>query len=113
IFGNPGDNIWGWRFEGHHVSFNFSSKDNRLVSGSPGFMGSNPAVVQSGPKKGLEIMKNESSLGFELLHSLTAEQKQKAIFSARAPGDIVTGSSRRAMIQSLQGIVYSELNTEQ
>ena len=76
-------------------------------------MGSNPAVVQSGPKKGLEIMKNESSLGFELLHSLTPEQKQKAIFSARAPGDIVTASSRKAMIQTLQGIVYSELNGQQ
>jgi hypothetical protein len=113
IFGNPGDSIWGWRFEGHHVSFNFSSQNNRLVSGSPGFMGSNPAVVQSGMQKGLQILKEESLLGFELLHSLTAEQKQKAIFSTRAPGDIVTASSRKAMIQSLQGIVYSDLNSKQ
>ena len=33
IFGNPAaDAIWGWRLEGHHLSFNFSSEDNRLVS---------------------------------------------------------------------------------
>ncbi|MBD0279928.1 MAG: DUF3500 domain-containing protein [Flavisolibacter sp.] len=113
IFGNPADSIWGWRFEGHHVSFNFSSQRNQLISGSPGFLGANPAVVLSGPQKGLQILKDESSLGFELLHSLTAEQKQKAIISVKAPGDIITGSNRKAMIESLQGITYNELNSEQ
>lgn len=95
------------------MSFNFFSQNNRLTSGTPGFIGSNPAVVQSGPQKGLQILKDESSLGFELLHSLTAEQKQKAIISAKAPGDIITGSNRKAMIQAQQGILYSDLNTKQ
>jgi len=113
IFGNPVDSIWGWRFEGHHVSFNFSSQNNTLVSGSPGFMGANPAVVQSGPQQGLEVLKDESSLGFELLHSLTVEQKQKAIISSKAPGDIVTASSRKAMIQKPQGILYADLNSNE
>ncbi len=113
IFGNPADSIWGWRLDGHHVSFNFSSQNNRLISGSPGFLGSNPAVVLSGPQKGLQIMKDESSLGFELLHSLSAKQKQKAVFSARAPGDIITRTDRKAAIQTLQGIVYSELSGKQ
>ena len=58
IFGDPADSIWGWRLEGHHISFNFSAKDNRLVSGTPGFMGSNPAIVLSGPEKGKEILKD-------------------------------------------------------
>jgi hypothetical protein len=36
IFGNPTtDKIWGWRLEGHHIAFNFSSEDNRLVFGNP------------------------------------------------------------------------------
>ena len=39
IFGNPAtDAIWGWRLEGHHLSFNFSSENNRLVSGTPSFL---------------------------------------------------------------------------
>ena len=113
IFGNPADSIWGWRLEGHHVSLNFSSQGNQLISGSPGFMGANPAVVLSGPQKGLQILKDETALGFELLHSLTGEQKQKAIIGSRAPGDIITGADRKAMIQSLQGITYNELNNEQ
>jgi hypothetical protein len=37
IFGEPGEkNIWGWRFEGHHVSFHFSAQNNTLVAGTPG-----------------------------------------------------------------------------
>ncbi|MBO9681863.1 MAG: DUF3500 domain-containing protein [Flavisolibacter sp.] len=114
IFGNPAsDKIWGWRLEGHHISFNFSSENNQLVSATPGFIGSNPAVVLSGPEKGLEILKDETELGFNLLHSLNASQKEKAIINKRAPGDIITASSRKAMIENPQGILYSELNAIQ
>src|SRR3954468_17919364 len=42
IFGLPGNNnTWGWRFEGHHICFNFSAVDKKLVSGTPGFFGAN------------------------------------------------------------------------
>jgi hypothetical protein len=84
-----------------------------LVSGTPGFIGSNPAVVLSGPEKGLEILKDETQLGFNLLHSLNADQKQKAVMSVKAPGDIITASDRKAMIENPQGILYSGLNSQQ
>jgi len=114
IFGNPAtDAIWGWRLEGHHLSFNFSSKDNRLVSGTPSFLGSNPAVVLSGSEKGKYILKDEADLGFALLHSLNKEQKDKAIISNEAPGEILTAASRHAMINDPKGILYSELESPQ
>ncbi len=114
IFGDPArDTIWGWRFEGHHISFHFSSDDNRLISGTPGFLGSNPAVVLSGPEKGKYVLKDETELGFALLHTLTAKQLETAIISNNAPGDIVTASSRKAMIQNPKGILYSDLDTAQ
>src|SRR6185436_12341723 len=98
VFGNPAtDSIWGWRLEGHHISFNFSTKNNRLVSGTPGFLGANPAIVLSGPEKGKQILKDETELGFALLHSLDAKQMEKAIIDDKAPGDIITASSRKAM----------------
>ncbi|MCW3105833.1 MAG: hypothetical protein JWQ09_339, partial [Segetibacter sp.] len=32
IFGEPSKtSIWGWRLDGHHLSFSFSSEDNKLV----------------------------------------------------------------------------------
>ena len=71
IFGNPAlDSIWGWRLEGHHISLNFSVKNNSLVAGTPGFLGTNPAIVLSGPEKGKYILKNETELGVSLVQSL-------------------------------------------
>ena len=114
IFGNPAaDSIWAWRFEGHHVAFNFASKNNRLISATPGFLGSNPAIVLSGPEKGKQILKDESELGFALLHSLDTKQMEKAIINVAAPSEIITGDSRKAMISDLKGIMYNELNKEQ
>lgn len=114
IFGNPNtDAIWGWRLEGHHVAFNFSSKDNRLVSGTPGFLGSNPAIVLSGSEKGKYILKDEAELGLSVLQSLSKDQKDKAIISNEAPGEIFTATSRNAMINDLKGILFNELENQQ
>ncbi len=114
IFGNPAsDSIWGWRIEGHHVAFNFSTKNNQLISGTPGFLGSNPAIVLSGPDKGKQILQDESELGFALLHSLDSKQMEKAIINMTAPAEILTGDSRKAMINDPRGIRYNELNKEQ
>lgn len=114
IFGDPvADSAWGWRFEGHHVAFNFSSDNNQLVSGTPGFMGSNPAIVLSGPEKGKQILRDETELGFALLHSLDATQIEKAVIDKTAPAEILTAASRKAMISDLKGILFSDLTTKQ
>jgi hypothetical protein len=114
IFGNPAtDAIWAWRLEGHHLSFNFSSENDRLVSGTPSFFGSNPAVVLSGSEKGKYILKDEADLGFALLHSLNKAQMDKAIISNEAPGEILTAASRSAMINDPKGILYNELESPQ
>lgn len=114
IFGEPSEkSIWGWRLEGHHLSLNFSSANNILVSGTPGFLGSNPAIVPSGPEQGKQILKDETVKAFELLHSLDKTQLQKAISPVSVPGDILTFVSRKASIKEQQGISFSQLNKEQ
>lgn len=114
IFGLPGNNTtWGWRFEGHHICFNFSAKDKKLVSGTPGFLGANPAVVRSGPRKGLQVLKEETETGFALLHSLTKEQLKKAMIDTTAPADIITFINRKAMIDHRAGVLYSEMTIKQ
>jgi len=114
VFGEPSnDAIWGWRFEGHHISLNFSSENNQLVSGTPSFLGTNPAIVLSGPEKGKQILKDETELGLQVLQSLDESQKKKAIIADRAPADIITGNDRKAMINDPRGILYSELNSSQ
>lgn len=110
IFGIPADStIWGWRFEGHHVSFNFSANDNSLVSGTPGFLGTNPAIVLEGPQKGKEILKEEKEKGFTLLRSLTPDQLKTAIIDSVAPAEIITRNDRKAMIEHPAGLSYSQM----
>ncbi len=114
IFGIPHDNtICGWRLDGHHVSFNFSANNGKLVAGTPGFLGANPAVVQQGAEKGKEVLKEEREAGFALLHSLTKEELTRAIIDTNAPGDIITYTHRKAMIAKSEGLLYTEMSSAQ
>lgn len=114
IFGEPGArNPWGWRMEGHHLSLNFSALDGALVSGTPSFMGSNPAVVPEGPKKGLQILREETELGFQLLNSLEQEQLKVALVAEKAPADIITGNKRTAWLQDPPGLSFTQLKPAQ
>jgi hypothetical protein len=114
IFGMPSSKtIWGWRFEGHHISFNFSFNKKTLVAGTPGFLGSNPAIVLSGPMAGKQVLKKESDAGFALLNSLSNAQIKKALIDTAAFPDILTLNKRNAMLGTPVGIRYSELSGEQ
>jgi hypothetical protein len=114
IFGQPeAGSVWGWRFEGHHISYSFSANKNQLVSGTPGFFGSNPAIVKEGPEKGRQILKREADLAFDLLHSLTAMQKETAILPGTAPNDILSFVQKNPAIENNQGIRYNDLDAAQ
>ncbi len=114
LFGSPSEkNAWGWRLEGHHLSFTFSAKNNKLVSATPGFLGAHPAIVPDGPQKGKAALAEETNRGFALIKSLNKEQLAQAMIGDRALPDIVTFVSRRAYIEKPQGILYSALDKEQ
>lgn len=114
IFGTPSSkNIWGWRFEGHHVSFTFSFNRKSLIAGTPGFMGSNPAIVLLGPQKGKQVLKQEADRGFDLLNSLTSAQLKLAIIDTVAFADILSFDKRNALMAEPAGIKYSQLSNAQ
>ena len=57
FYGDPSkDDPWGWSFEGHHVSLNFTVVGKK-ISYTPRFFGANPAIVKDGPKKGTRALK--------------------------------------------------------
>lgn len=114
IYGDPSSkNPWGWKIEGHHVSFSFTSATGKIISSTPSFLGSNPALVMSGTEKGKEVLKRESALGFKLVNSLDTNQLAKARFSDDAPAEIMTGNQRKAGVLEPRGIQRQELTTEQ
>ena len=113
IFGTPTDDQpWGWRMEGHHLSFNFTSVSNE-ISVTPAFMGANPGKVPSGEKKGLRVLRAEEDMGRAFVKSLTSEQQKTAIISKEAPDEVVTGAARKASLEKFEGIKFNALNASQ
>ena len=114
IFGKPSeDSFWGWRFEGHHLSLSFSSADNKIVSSTPSFWGSNPAIVDVEGFDKQEVLKLEQDLGFKLVNSLSQDQLKIARFSDTAPNEIITKNNRLAHNLEPKGISYKSLNDDQ
>lgn len=114
IFGTPSKNTpWGWRLEGHHLSLNFSTVDNKLQSSTPSFFGSNPATVPSGKRKGDQILKDESALGFSLVNAFSSAQLRTAVIAEDAYPDILSENKRKAALLNPSGINYREMNDQQ
>jgi len=110
LFGKPGDTNWAWRFEGHHLSVNFTIADESVVTGTPNFFASNPAEVGSGDRKGLRVLAAEEDLSRGLVQSLTAEQLKKAILSEKPPRDILTRAKPK--VDPLEGGIAHDGLTE-
>ncbi len=114
IFGEPSaDKSWGWRFEGHHLSFNFTVVDGKHVFFAPSFMGTNPAEVRAGPRKGERVLAADEDLGLALINSLDDAQKKKAIFAEKALTEIVTKNDKRVQPLSPVGIAATDLTPPQ
>lgn len=114
VFGLPGDHTtWGWRLEGHHISFNFSVKDGKIVAGTPAFIGSNPAIVKTGPKQGTQLLKDETALGFAMVGMLSGPQLQSASLAGAVPGEIITAANRKASLEKKDGLRYADMTAAQ
>lgn len=113
IYGDPAkDEVWSWTFEGHHILLSFTVVDDK-ISFTPRFFGANPAIIQSGPRKGEHTLAMEENLGLELINSLSDEQKTRAIFNEKAPWDILTKNAVRISAESPKGIPLPELDESQ
>jgi hypothetical protein len=114
VYGRPDRQAaWGWRFEGHHLSLNFTLAGNRVAVDAPSFLGANPAAVGAGPKKGLRVLAEEEDEARALLASLTEAQRREAIFDTRTYGDIVTTNAERVEPLAAVGIAASRLDERQ
>ena len=114
IFGTPGaKDPWGWRFEGHHISVNFTIVNGAISAWSPEFRGANPAEVMDGPQKGLRVLAGPEDKAFALLHALDAKQRQTAVLQTQTPRDIITSNKRNAELLSPAGLMAAEMTASQ
>ena len=114
IFGTPGDPTgWGWRFEGHHLSFNLTFVDGKPVSATPTFLGSNPGEVHEGQHKGLRVLAAEEDLARTLVSTLVAAGKSNAIFSPLPPAEILSAEQSTATALDPVGIAAADMTEAQ
>jgi len=85
VFGAPGVEPWGWRWEGHHLSRRFNVINGKL-SVTPFFLGAWPIVNNAG----LKAMEREEWAARELITSLDDSQRAIATMQQNVLGRHVT-----------------------
>lgn len=80
VFGEPGPKRpWGLRFDGHHLSLNWTVGPNAPVSVTPMFLGGQPREVPEPLERaGLRVLADEEDRAAEFVAGLTAEQRALA-----------------------------------
>ena len=112
IFGSPSPTKpWGWRFEGHHLSLNFSLLGDKVV-GLPAFYGTNPAELKKGPLKGMRPLGEIEDAGRQLAKDLI-KADMSPVFSEKAPKEILTAQDSTAKAQQIMGTTSDKMNGEQ
>jgi hypothetical protein len=114
IFGTPAEGgTWGWRFEGHHLSLNFTVVQGKYVTGGPAFLGTNPGEVRSGDRKGLRVLGPDEELGRELVKALDPDQKKAAILPGDALKEILFVPDKKPGLLDPPGIAWGKLTAAQ
>lgn len=93
IFGDPSGEEWGWRFGGHHVSLNFTVRNGEIISGTPCFLGADPASTPLLGGHQLRPLAACEDLARDLLATFDDEQLSVAVVSPVPPVDLV-GANR-------------------
>jgi hypothetical protein len=112
LFGTPGDDAWGWRFEGHHLSVNVTVVGGQPVA-APLFLGSNPARVLDDGNLVAAPLLREEAMARDLVNGLPSALRERAVVARTAPSDIITAmdaSTDGALEPS--GVTVAELPAE-
>lgn len=114
VFGTPATaGTWGWRFEGHHLSMNYTLADGK-VSVSPLFLGAWPTEIEAGrPRAGLRVMKDEEDIARQLLQTLDAQQRRTVLVSDRTFGDVTTRNAAQVEPLSPVGLLAGDMTEAQ
>lgn len=113
IFGTPSaEKPWGWRFEGHHLSLNFTVASDKVALTAPFFFGTNPAEVREGKLKGLRPLGTIEDAARALALQLHGEGHHVR-YTNEPPSEILTGQDRSAEALAKEGITFSALNAAQ
>jgi Protein of unknown function (DUF3500) len=80
VYGDPGQGTpWGLRFDGHHVSLNWTVPRASSISVTPLFLGGEPREIPADHERGgLRVLADEEDRGLALWNALRHEQRNAA-----------------------------------
>jgi hypothetical protein len=118
VFGQPtAEGRWGLSIEGHHLSLNFVIEKGNVISSTPTSLCANPAIVMSDNlpsiAKGTRVLAKEETLAFDLLKSLSADQRKTAVVAEKAPSEIRAAGEPQPPRDAAVGIAAEKLTGEQ
>lgn len=96
VFGEPSETApWGFRFDGHHVSLNYTVVPGSVPATTPLFLGAQPREVRQGwERAGLRVLAAEEDLARELYLSLDAKQRARATLPYESDRELFLGDVR-------------------
>ncbi|MFJ6674095.1 DUF3500 domain-containing protein [Actinosynnema sp. NPDC091369] len=109
LLGEPGDEPWGWRVEGHHLSVSVVVADGR-VSATPFFLGAHPARTTYRGRTVLQPLRLEEELARELLDRMGRTARGLAVVADVPPPDLKTGNARRVGDLEPVGVTPAQLD---
>lgn len=114
IFGTPkADGSWAWRFEGHHLSLNYTIIDGKKVTVTPSFFAANPGEVTVEHKmKGTRPLHAEEDLA-RALATILRESGKSVVFNESPPQEIFTAEDRAVKQLEPVGISFGEMTAAQ
>jgi hypothetical protein len=118
IFGDPASSgRWGLSVEGHHLSLNFVVEEGEVISSTPQVFCTNPATVKNensaGVKVGTRVLADEEQLAFDLVNSLSAEQKAAALFAETALQEVRDPGSPQPPQDPAIGLPAADMTADQ
>lgn len=102
---------WGWQFGGHHLAVNMDYRDGEIISISPTFLGTEPAVFTLAGTD-YEVIVDLHQRGETLFASLNADQQRTATFT-HVPDDVIAGAGKDGVIPETYGLRASDMTSSQ
>ncbi len=117
LYGKPNKGLWGFSFEGHHLSINFTFKDDKMLSGTPLFFGANPAIILKNKSTSLQQGDRPfalpEDLALNLIKSMNAEQLLLAHDKKIQQKDLKEGGRKVARDYPAEGLSWSQMSVKQ
>ena len=110
VFGQPAETgHWGFRLEGHHLTFSVAVASNQIVSVTPSSFSVNPNRVTSGRHAGLVTLKAEETIARRLFADLPPKLAERARLSPRALDNILSDAGSERANRKKAGLPVADL----